>query len=289
MSTITVRKKESPQRARKAKIMEKFVELINKYPTIMFADFARVPANHFQHARKELSPDIRFFVIKRRLVFKVASELDKKRLDKLLKHMPLNLVVIFSKKDPSETYRLITERKANVFLKPGDIAESNIIIPKGPTDIVPGHILTDLRAMNIPTKIQGGKIAIIENFTIAKKGEVISHQIADLLRNLDIKPLKVGFKIKAAVDSEGLLYLPEVLSIAREDVVNMLTKAHSTALSIAIEMREINKYTIKPLAEKAIRGALNLALEIGWISDKTIPYLIRKAVIIAKTLKEKVS
>ncbi len=289
MSAVAVRKRESPQRARKARMMEKFAELVEKYPTIMFADFARVPASHFQHIRKELSPDIKFFVIKRRLVSKVANELDRKGLDKLLKHMPLNLVAIFSKKDPFETYRLITERKVNVYLKPGDIAEDDVIIPKGPTDIAPGPILTDLRAMGIPTKIQGGKIAITENYTIAKKGEAISPQVADLLRNLNIKPLKVGFKVTAAVDDEGLLYLPEVLSVTREDIVNMLAKAHSAALNIAIEIGEINRYTIRPLTEKAIRGAFSLALEIDWISDKTIPHLLRKAVVVAKALKEKVS
>ncbi len=289
MSAVTVRKRESPQRARKAKMMERFAELVKEYPTIMFADFARVPANHFQHVRKELSPDIRFFVIKRRLVSKVAIEMDRKGLDKLLKHMPLNLVVIFSKKDPFETYRLVTERKASVFLKPGDVAEDDVIIPKGPTDIAPGPILTDLRAMGIPTKIQGGKIAITENFTIAKKGETISPQVADLLRNLNIKPLKVGFRVTAAIDNEGLLYLPEVLSITREDIANMLAKAHAAALSVALEIGEINRYTVRPLTEKAVRNALNLALEIEWISDETIPYLIRKAATVAKALREKVS
>ncbi len=289
MSAITVRKKESPQRIRKARMMEKFAELAKKYPTIMFADFARVPADHFQYVRRDLSPDVRFFVIKRRLVSKVVDGLDRKGLDKLMDYMPLNLVVIFSNKDPFETYRLVTERKANVFLKPGDIAEDDVVIPKGPTDIAPGPILTDLRAMGIPTKIQGGKIAITENFTIIKKGETVSPQIADLLRNLGIKPLKVGFKVTAATDEEGLLYLPEVLSVTIDDIRNMIAKAHSAALNVAIEIGEINRYTIRPLTEKAVKEALVLALEIGWISNETIPYLIRKAATIAKILKEKVS
>ena len=291
MSTVTgeVRRRESPQRIRKAKMMEKFAELAKEYPTIVFADFARVPADHFQLVRKELAPDIRFFVIKKRLVAKVAERIDRKGLDELVRKMPLNLVVIFSRKDPFETYKLITERKAEVFLKPGDVAEEDIVIPKGPTDIAPGPILTDLRAMGVPTKIQGGKIAISEDFTILKKGEVASPQVVDLLRSLNIRPLRVGFKVTAAIDEEGLLYLPELLSITREDIIEMLAKAHAAALNLALEIGEINKYTISPLAERAVSRALTLALEVNWLSDKTIPFLIRKAAAAAKALKEEVS
>ncbi len=291
MSTVTgeVRKKQSPQRIRKAKMMERFIELAKEYPTIMLADFARVPADHFQQVRKELAPDIKFFVIKKRLVQKAAERMDRKGIQELVKRMPMSLVAIFSKKDPFETYRLVTERKAEVFLKPGDVAEEDIVIPKGPTDIAPGPILTDLRAMGIPTKIQGGKIAISEDFTILKKGETASPQVADLLRNLNIRPLKVGFKVTAAIDEDGLLYLPEILSITKEDIIEMVVRAHSAALNLALEMGEINRHTVRPLTERAVARALALALETAWLSDKTIPLLIRKAAAAAKALQEKVS
>ncbi|MDK2372033.1 MAG: 50S ribosomal protein L10 [Candidatus Korarchaeota archaeon] len=291
MSTVAgeVRRKQSPQRIRKARMMERFIELAKEYPTIMLADFARVPADHFQRVRKELAPDIKFFVIKKRLVQKAAERMDRKGIQELVKRMPMSLVAIFSRKDPFETYRLVTEKKAEVFLKPGDVAEEDIVIPKGPTDIAPGPILTDLRAMGIPTKIQGGKIAISEDFTIVKKGETASPQVADLLRNLNIKPLKVGFKVTAAIDEDGLLYLPEILSITREDIMEMVIRAHSAALNLALEMGEINRHTVRPLTERAVERALALALEAAWLSDKTIPLLIRKAAVAAKVLQEKVS
>ncbi len=289
MSSMTESRRVSPQRVRKAKMMEKFAKLVKEYPTIMFADFARIPADHFQRVRRELSPDIRFFVIKKRLVAKVAEEIDRKGLKELVNRMPLNLVVIFSKKDPFETFHLIAERKAEVFLKPGDVAEEDIVIPKGPTDIAPGPILTDLRAMGVPTKIQGGKVAISEDFVILRKGEKASPQIADLLRNLNIKPLKVGFKVTGAIDEEGLLYLPDLLAITKEDIVEMIVKAHGSALNLALEIGEINRYTVRPLMERAIARALTLSIEINWVSDKTILHLIRKAVVAASALKEKVS
>lgn len=291
MSTVTgeMESRQSPQRLRKARLIERFIELAKDYPTIMLADFTRIPADHFQRVRKELAPDIKFFVIKKRLAQKAAERMDRKGIQELLKRTPTNLVAIFSKKDPFETYKLVTERKAEVFLKPGDVAEEDIVIPKGPTDIAPGPILTDLRAMGVPTKIQGGKIAISQDFTILKKGEVASSQVADLLRNLNLKPLKVEFKVTAAIDEDGLVYLPELLAITREDIIEMLAKAHMASLNLALELGEINRHTVKPLTQRAVARALALALEVRWLSDKTIPLLIRRAAVAAKVLKEKVS
>lgn len=283
-----VRRRQSPQRLRKAKMIEKFIEIAEEHPTIMLADFTRVPADHFQKVRKELAPDIRFFVIKKRLAQKAAEKIDRNGIRELMKKMPTGLVVIFSKKDPFETYKLVTERKVEVFLKPGDVAEEDVIIPEGPTDLAPGPILNDLRAIGIPTKIQGGKIAISQDFTILKKGEAALPQVADLLRSLNIKPLKVGFKVTAAIDEDGLLYSPELLSITREDIIEMLAKAHAAALNVSLELGEVNRHTIRPLTQRAAARALALALEAKWLSDKTIPLLIMRAAAAARALKGRI-
>lgn len=282
----TVRKSRS--RIRKEAIIGRFLELAREYPTIMLADFSRIPADHFGKVRKELAPDVKFFVMKKTLIKKACELSDRNGLKELVKRLPMNLVVIFSKKDPFETYRLISERKVEVFMKPGDLAEEDVVIPAGPTDLAPGPILMDLRAMNIPTKIQGGKVAIAESVTILKKGDRASVQIADLLRNLNIKPLKVGFKVTGALDDEGLMYSLEVLSVSLEDILRSIQMAHLRSLSLAIEIGEINRHTIAPLTQRAIRRALTLSVGIGWLSDVTIPLLIRKAVQAATILREKV-
>ncbi len=289
MSLLIDPGRQSKQRIRKAKVMERFVKLVQEYPVIMLADFARIPADHFQKVRKELSPSIKFYVIKKRLAKKAAEMVERKGLKELLKRMPQNLVVILSKEDPFETYRKVVEKKAEVFVKPGEVAEEDIIIPKGPTDISPGPVLTDLRAMNVPTKIQGGKIAITQDVVLVKKGEVVSKQVADLLKTLGIKPIRVGFKVTGAIDQEGILYLPDVLSITRDQIIENLGTAASRAMAIAMEIGEINKYTVKPLTAKAALQSLAVATEIGWITDKTLRPIVLKAVNVARAIKEKIN
>lgn len=286
MSLEVVRKSRS--RMRKEAMVERFLKLVREYPTVMLADFSRIPADHFGRVRKELAPDVKFFVMKKTLIKKACELSDRKGLKELVKNLPMNLVVIFSRKDPFETYRLLSERKVGVFMKPGDLAEEDVIISAGPTDLAPGPILMDLRAMNIPTKIQGGKVAIAESVTLLRKGERATAQISDLLRNLNIRPLKVGFRVTAAIDEEGILYTPEVLSVSREDILKMVQEAHMRSLGLAMEIGEINRHTAAPLAQRAIRRALALSISIGWLSDLTIQPLMRKAARAARLLRERV-
>lgn len=280
--------KKSASRMRKEAALERFLRLAREYPTIMLSDFSRIPAAHFGKVRKELTPYVKFLVIKKTILKKACELSDRRGLKELVKDLPMNLVVIFSKRDPFETYRLVSERKVEVFMKPGDLAEEDIVLPAGPTELAPGPILMDLRAMNIPTKIQGGKVAIAESVTLLKKGERASVQIADLLRSLNIKPLKVGFRIKGALDDEGLVYSAEVLSVSLEDVLKSIQMAHSRSLNLAIEIGEINKHTVVPITQRAVRRALVLSLGIGWLSDATIPILIWRATRVARALREKV-
>ena len=286
MSLKTVRK--SSARIRKEEAINKFLRLLKEYPTVMIGDFSRIPANYFEKVRRELSPDVKFFVMKK-TIFKKACELsDRRGLKDLLSMMPQSLVIIFSRKDPFDTYKLLSERKTEIFMKPGDLAEEDVVIPAGPTDLAPGPILMDLRAMNIPTKIQGGKIAIAETVTLLKKGERASAQITDLLRALNIKPLKVGFKVTGAIDESGLFYSPEVLSVTREDILRLLREAHMRSLNLAIELGEINRHTLAPMVQRAAARAIALSMKLNWVSDLTIPLLMRKAVQLAKLLGEKI-
>lgn len=286
MSLEALRK--SASRLRKETIVERFLRLSREYPTIMIADFSRIPANHFGKVRKELAPDVKFFVMKKTLIKKACELSDRRGLRELVNRLPMNLVVIFSRRDPFETYRLVSERSVEVFMKPGEVAEEDIVIPAGPTDLAPGPILMDLRAMNVPTKIQGGKVFIAESTTVLRKGERASTQVADLLRSLNIKPLRVSFKVTGAIDEEGLLYSAEVLSVSLEDILRSIQMAHAKSLSLAVEIGEMNKHTIVPLTQRAVRRSLALSLGIGWLSDLTIPLLIRKAAQTARMLKEKV-
>jgi len=277
------------KRAEKARQIERIRNLAKEYPVILFADFTRVPANAFQKLRKELAPETKLVVVKKKLVPIAFKDLDRPGLEKLLDHIPNSLVIVFSKESPTKIYKRLVENKINVFVKPNDIAQKDIVIPEGPTDLMPGPILTDLRAFGVKTKIRGSKVWIDAEKALVKAGERIDATIADVLHKLGIKAMEVYIKPSAALDANGILYLPEVLSMTPDRVEQMMRDAFQNAYKLAVEMGEIDRTTINVLIQRAYSRALSLALETGWISPETLPELIKRAYIQAKLLQEKIS
>ncbi len=275
------------KRAEKAKQMERIKRLAKEYPVILFADFARVPANAFQRLRKELAPKTKLVVIKKKLVPIAFKDLNRPGLQELLNHMPNNLVIVFSKESPTKIYKRLIESKINVFVKPNDVAQKDIVIPEGPTDLMPGPILTDLRALGVKTRIRGSKIWIGSEKLLVKAGERIDATIADVLHKLGIKAMEVYIKPSAAIDAEGVLYLPEVLSMTSDRIEQMMREAFQNAFKLAIEVGEIDKTTVGVLIQRAYVNALSLATETGWVSKETLPELLRRAYIRAKLLQER--
>lgn len=276
------------KKALKAKQIERIKKLAKEYPVILFADFERVPANAFQRLRKELAPETKLVVVKKKLVPLAFKELDRLGLQKLLEHVPNNLVIVFSKESPAKIYKKLVENKINIFVKPNDIAQKDIVIPEGPTDLMPGPILMDLRALGVKTKIRGSKVWIDSEKLLVKAGERIDATIADVLHKLGIKAMEVYIRPSAAVDAEGVLYLPEVLSMTSDKVEQMMREAFQNAFKLAVELGEIDKSTVSVLMQRAYAHALSIAAEIGWISPETLPELLKKAYIQAKLLQEKI-
>lgn len=274
------------KRERKIRTAELIRRLSDEYQNILFADFYRVPAELMQRIRSSLRGSARILVSKRRIAEKALK--DRKGFDRI-EELPRNLALIFTNESIFEIYSRISSMTTNVFVRPGEIAESDIIIPKGPTDLMPGPVLNDLKAMGIPTKIKGGKVEIEEDTVVVKAGDLIPRHVAEVLRALKIAPMEVRLRVKAAIDRDGVLYREDVLSTKEEDIYRMVADASARAIAVAIELGELSDRTVNVLVSRAYLNAINLAAEIGFITDKTAERLLIKAVMRAKTLSSYIS
>ncbi len=274
------------KRERKVRLVEKIRKLCTEYPVVMFADFGRFPASAFQRLRKELASNTKLLVTKKRLVPIAFKDLKRPGLEKLLEHVPNNLVIIFSKESPSKIYKRLVESKVEVFIKPNEVAQKDIVIPEGPTDLMPGPVLTDLRALGVKTRIRGSKIWIDSEKLLVKAGEKVSPEIADVLHKLGIKAMEIYIRPTAAIDLEGNLHLPDVLSITPDKVKEMVKDAFQNAFRLAVSVGEIDKLTVGVLIQRAYANALSLAKEINWMSPETLPELLKKAYLNAKLIEK---
>jgi len=288
VTALSLKLRKSEKRIKKEQLIARLISLLREYPNVLFAELGRMPADHMQRIRRELSPDTKLMVIKKRLVPIAFSQMGErgKLLEPLLDRMPGRLVVVATRRKPWEIAIKLREMEAFTDIRPGEVAEEDVVIPSGPTQLMAGPALTDLRAMGIPCKIVGGKISITEDYVILKKGERASKQVADVLRLLGVNPVRVYLRVTGAVDSDGIAYDPEVLYLSDEDVQRWMAEAVSSAISLGVEVGDANERTIRPMLSRAFSRARALALEAGWIDEKIVQDLVRKAVVSARALKD---
>ncbi|MGC9103465.1 MAG: 50S ribosomal protein L10 [Candidatus Methanodesulfokora sp.] len=274
------------KREKKIRTAELIRRLSDEYQNILFADFYRVPADLMQRIRASLRGSAKILVSKKRIAEKALK--DKKGFNNI-GGLPRNLALIFTNENVFDIYSKISNMTTNVFARPGEIAESDIVIPKGPTDLMPGPVLNDLKAMGIPTKIKGGKVEIEEDTVVVKAGDLIPRHVAEVLRALKIAPIEVRLRIKAALDRDGVVYREDVLSTTEEEICRMVADASARAIVVAIELGELNERTANVLISRAYMNAINIAAEIGFITDKTAEMLLIKAIMRAKALSSYIS
>jgi large subunit ribosomal protein L10 len=235
---------------RKLKAVEEFKNLASTKKTILIASIKNLPASQFQEISKKLRGKAIVKVPKKSTSLRAIEAVEKDSVKKIKESIDKDIAILFSDLDAFELAGELINNKSAAKAKPGQEAPEDIEVQEGPTDLVPGPAVSELGALGIQIKIEGGKIKINANKVIAKKGEKISQGAADLMNKLDIKPFEVGFEPLVALDTqEGKLYVD--IKIDKEETLNELKVAFGKALPFSVEIGYVCEDTIKFLISKA--------------------------------------
>ncbi|MFH1257145.1 MAG: 50S ribosomal protein L10 [Candidatus Diapherotrites archaeon] len=260
-------------------------KLAEEYPIIAVADLSGFPSALFQEIRKKLSAKAVIKVSKTRVVkMALASSKAKKELADFSEG---SVAIIFTKMNPFELHAFLKKNKGKTAAKEGVIAPEDIIIHAMDTGLPPGPALSDLKAAGLKVKIQGATIAITDDAVVAKKGTPVSKGAAGALAKLDIKPIKIGLNLVAAIEGTQV-YKGEVLDIDTDKVFSDFTEAYSSALNLALNIYYISPETLPLFIGKAVRDSKAVALEANILTPETTPQILAKAQRAAASIKEKV-
>jgi large subunit ribosomal protein L10 len=171
--------------------------------------------------------------------------------------------------------------------KGGQEAPFNITVPAGMTNFAPGPILGELGDVGIKAGINAGKIEIKEDSKVASEGDVISVQLAALLERLDIKPMKIGLNLVAALE-DGTIFMRSELDVDSDELITQIKSLHIDALKLAVGTGLINKETAEIMLRNAELDAMKLAYSQGILADKVKDLVLSKADAEASVLKNKV-
>lgn len=275
-------------RERKQKMRETFEELLKSHRYLIIVNAYRLKASMLTEVRR-LQKDLDFIIKggKKGIFLKAVENIYPKSLEKLKNKLEGQVLFIFTNSDPFDIAFELDKFEMDLEASPGDIAPIDIVIPEGNTGIPPGPVIGLFSSLNIPTKIVGGAIHIVKDTLVAKKGDKITPNLANILSKLGIKPIKSKVNIAFAYDfKDNILIEREYLIPNLEDITRNLENASLNAIKLALEATYITDQTLPILLQRAFANSIALAVESEYISERTIEYLITQALLKAKKLEE---
>ncbi len=267
-------------KAAKAKqdAVKQFVDLVKQYPIVGVVNLEGLPAAQEQVIRRKLRGKVVVMMTKKRLMKRIFEEGKKvkpgvEQLEKYCQGMP---ALLFTKENPFSLFKTIKQNQSPAPAKAGQTAPRDIVIPAGGTGFAPGPVIGELATLGIKAKVDAGKVAIVQDSTVAKEGQVISGPLASMLTRLNIMPMSVGLSLTALFEN-GEILTRSVLDIDQDKFMADLLQAASWAQNLACEAGYITKDNHELLLGKAFREAKALALEANFPADAVLAELLAKA------------
>jgi large subunit ribosomal protein L10 len=269
---------------RKVRIVEELSQLISSSRVVTVFRLVGLRANLLHEVRKKLRGIATIKIAKKNLFIKACERAGKPDLGALVDDFKEPVGFIFSNTSAFKLKIILDRNRIPMHARAGEKADFDVIVPEMNTGLPPGPILSEFGKLKIPTRIEGGQIWIAKDTIVARKGDVISPELASLLARLDIKAVLKGISIEKAFE-DGILLTKEQLELDLEKTSEEIKSAHIQALSLAMEISYITKETVIPLLIKGALEARTLAIEAEVPSKETIQDIILLAERRAQALK----
>lgn len=268
--------------------VDRLAGLINSYTSIGIARLSGLPSKQFHNLRKVIGDSAVIRVSRSNLVRLAFKKANKTGTEKLLEKMEGPTALIFSNENPFKIFSKIISIRSSAPAKPGIISPNDIVIEAGETPLTPGPALSELKNIGLKTKIDKGKIAITENKTVVKAGEVVKPEIASVLSKLNMEPFEVKLDVSAIFEG-GTIFDKNVLDIKMEDTIANIQSAAMRAINLSYTAKIFTHQTIELFLRDAYNWAKNLAIFACIPAKDTIGILLSKAYSQMKAIESKVS
>jgi large subunit ribosomal protein L10 len=264
----------------KARILSELENLLRENKFFIVADLVKIGSSELQAMRRMLRGIAVLKVARNRLVEKAIERVHNTKIEFTGQN-----IFIFTNKNPYELYLFLQKNKILTEAQPGMIAPKDIIVNEGNTGLTPGPVLSKFSKLKVPTKIVEGSVWIAKDTVVAKKGEVISKDVVELLNLLGIKPIETTLNLKFAFDGKSLL---KEITIDLDKIREDIKKAHQDSLNLAIQASLPIREVMPILISKAYLDYLKVAESLVLPEKEILERNLVKAESLAKVLYEKI-
>ena len=235
----------------KLKAVAELEKIIKKSKTFMICSIKNLPGKQYQAIKKKIREKAKVRVLKKSLALR-AIDNSGIEIKKLKDYVVEDSALLFSDIDAFELAGILSQNKTPIGAKAGQLANEDIIVEPGATDLVPGPVISELGALGLKIAIEDGKINIKEKKVIVKKGLPVSEGAASLMSKLDIKPFSMGFEPIAAYDNEEKKVYAGIRIDSAKTLEDLKT-AYSKTLGFAVNIAYVCNETLKFILGKAVR------------------------------------
>ncbi|MBW6451303.1 MAG: 50S ribosomal protein L10 [DPANN group archaeon] len=260
----------------KIKETEKIKKAISNHKIIGMVDLHKLPAAQLHMIRQELRGTADIKIAKKCILTRSIGGVKKDNIAELNKLNIENPGIILSNENPFKLFQKINKSKVATYLKAGEKAPKELVIPKGDTKLTPGPIIGELQKAKIKARIQGPIITITEDSKVASEGDEISSSLASILMQLGIKPVMISLNLVAAYE-DGIIFMKDTLDINQAEYRTNIQNAYKWSFNLAFNAAYPTKDVIALLIGKAHTDTLNLAINSGVLNKETIKSIIPKA------------
>lgn len=261
----------------KKELVHKLVQEIQGYPIVGLVNMENLPAQQLQQMRAMLrNKGVIISMTRKRLLQRALTESQKKNIEQLNEKVKGMTALILAEENPFSLNATIQKNKSEAPAKAGQIAPREIVVKAGPTNFAPGPIISELASIGVKTKVEGGKLTILHDTTVAKEGDEITVNLAEMLKRLDIKPMEIGLNL-VAVWENGLVFDAKQLHIDEAQYAQDISTAAQWAFNLAVECAYPTAETTELLLQKAFREAKAVAVAGAVLTAETVGELLAKS------------
>lgn len=241
----------------KEKQVKELSDKILKVNTLIVASIKNLPSKQFQEIKKMMRNQADIKVSKKNIMIRAIKNTEKSNILELENYIRSDCIFVISDIEGFQLAGILSKRKTPVFAKAGQIADEDIEVKKGPTELVPGPAISELGSLGLQISVEGGKISIKQSKIIVKKGHSINEAAASILQKLNIQPFKIGLEVLAVYD------------VKKEKIYT--------------DVKIDSEKNIQELRDGMVRS-LGLAQKISYYCKEAIGYFLSKASLNEKIL-----
>ncbi len=272
---------------KKKKVLAKIEKELADAKVIGIVNMHKLPARQLQRMKKDLTGKAKILMARKSILLialrKIAAK--KENLDQIIDNVKNVPAIMVSDENPFKLYQYLKKNKSPAAAKTGDIAPSDITVNKGPTSLQPGPAMTQLQSVGLKTGVEGGNISILNNYVVAKSGDIITPDMSAVFNMLGIEPMKIGIDL-TIVWEDGAVYGKDVLNIDEEQFYQDILSAVKAGINLSVNAGYITSDNAPIALQKAFAEARALAIEANVLTADVIGSVLAKAAAEMKELMD---